>query len=277
MSESTNLPLVVIQPPRKWAALNLKDLLEYRELFATLATRDLKVRYKQTELGVAWAILQPFFMMIVFTLVFGKLGKVPSDGVPYPVFTLSALVPWSYFTTALTQSSSSLVDSANLITKVYFPRLVIPLAATIAGLVDLGVSFLLLIAVMLYYRIVPTMGVIALPVFVLLALVTAMGAGVWLSALNVEYRDIRYVVPFLVQLWLFLTPVAYPSSLIPEQWQAVYALNPMAGVIQGFRWALFGQPLDAFNLAISVTVAVLILVAGLFYFRHMEQTFADVV
>jgi lipopolysaccharide transport system permease protein len=268
---------MIIEPPRKWAALNLKDLWAYRELLATLATRDLKVRYKQTELGVAWALLQPFFMMIVFTFVFGRLGKVPSEGLPYAVFALSALVPWGYFTAAMTRSSTSLVDSASLITKVYFPRLVIPLSATIAGLVDLGVSFLLLIGVMAYYRIVPTVAVIALPLFVLLALCTALGVGLWLSALNVEYRDVGHVVPFLTQLWLFLTPVVYPASLLPAKWQIVYALNPMVGVIQGFRWALFGMPLQAANLAVSAAVAITMLVTGLFYFRRMERTFADVV
>jgi lipopolysaccharide transport system permease protein len=267
----------VVQPSSGWVALRLRELWEYRELLYFLVWRDIKVRYKQTALGAAWAVIQPFFTMVVFSVFFGRLAKLPSDGLPYPVFTYCALVPWTYFATALTMSSNSLVDHARLITKVYFPRLLVPAASVLAGLVDLGIAAIVLVGMLLYYGIAPTAAVIALPVFVLLAAATALAVGLWLSALNVQYRDVRYTIPFLVQFWLFITPVAYSSSLVPPQWRALYGLNPMTGVVEGFRWALLGKadPPGAMLLASALSVAVL-LCGGLFYFRRMERRFADV-
>lgn len=271
-------PHIVIQPSKGWVSLRLKEVWEYRELLYFLTWRDIKVRYKQTVLGAAWAIIQPFFTMIVFSIVFGWLAKIPSDGLPYPVFAYCALLPWQLFSHALTESGNSLVGSQNLITKVYFPRLVIPMAAVVGGLVDFAVAFLVLVGMMAYYGIVPTAALITLPLFVLLALATALGAGLWLSALNVQYRDIRYTIPFLTQFWLFATPVAYPASLMPEPWRALFGLNPMAGVVEGFRWALLGKEHGPWPLlAVSVVVVAALLVGGLFYFRRMEKTFADVV
>ncbi len=270
--------VILIKPSRGWAHLRLRDLWEYRELLFFLIWRDIKVRYKQTVLGVAWAIIQPFFAMVVFSVFFGRLAKVPSDGLPYPVFAYCALLPWQLFSHALTESGNSLVASQNLITKVYFPRLVIPLAACLAGFVDFAIAFLVLLGMMAYYGIAPTVAVTTLPLFILLALATALGVGLWLSALNVEYRDVRYTIPFLTQFWLFATPIAYPSSLIPERWRAFYGLNPMAGVVEAFRWSLLGKaeppgPL----LAVSSAVVLLLLIGGLYYFRRMERTFADVI
>ena len=238
----------------------------------------MKVRYKQTALGAAWAVIQPFFMMVVFSLFFGRLAKVPSDGIPYPVFTFCALLPWQLFANALTESSNSLVGNQNLITKVYFPRLVVPISAVLGGLVDFVIAFVILLGMMLYYGIVPGWAIVTLPGFILLAVLTALGVGLWLSALNVQYRDVRYTIGFLVQLWLFLTPVAYPSSIVPEKWRPLYGLNPMAGVVEGFRWALLGksQPPGAM-LWVSVAAVIVILFGGLYYFRRMEQQFADIV
>jgi lipopolysaccharide transport system permease protein len=271
-------PVTVIRPSRGWISLNLRDLWEYRELLYFLTWRDIKVRYKQTVLGAAWAIIQPFFTMVVFSLFFGRLAGVPSEGVPYPIFAYCALLPWNYFAGALDRAGNSLVGSANLITKVYFPRLVIPLSAVLAGLLDFAIAFVVLIGMMLFYGITPTAAVLTLPFFLLLALLTALGVGLWLSALNVQYRDVRYTIPFLTQFWLFASPVAYGASLVPERWRLLYGLNPMAGVIEGFRWTLLGKaeapgPL----LAISVAVVIILLLGGLFYFRRMEKTFADVV
>jgi len=250
----------------------------YRELLFFLMWRDVKVRYKQTALGAAWAVLQPVLTMIVFSVFFGKLAKMPSQGVPYPVFAFAALLPWQLFAYALSESSNSLVSSQSLITKVYFPRLVIPLAAVLAGLVDCGITFVVLLALMGFYHIVPTMAIVWLPLFVLLAIVTALAVGLWLSSLNVKYRDVRYTIPFLTQLWLFATPVAYPSSLVPEQWRPLLGLNPMAGVVEGFRWALLGTTEGpGLLLAVSVTAVVVLLMGGLTYFRQTERTFADIV
>ncbi|RJQ53060.1 MAG: ABC transporter permease [Actinobacteria bacterium] len=259
--------------------LRLGDLWAYRELLATLALRDLKVRYKQTELGAAWAIIQPFLLMVVFTLIFGGgFGQKAADGSPYPIFSYAALLPLTYFTNAIAQSGNSMIESANLITKVYFPRLVIPLAAVIAGLVDFGIAFAVLVAMMLFYGIVPGPAILLLPLLLLLAMLAALGIGLWLAALNVEYRDVRYVIPFVVQFWLFFSPVIYPLSRVPSKWRLVYSLNPMVGVIQGFRWALLGKvPFPAVELAISLAVVIALLTGGLFYFRRMERTFADVV
>lgn len=259
-------------------SLRLGELWEYHELIYFLVWRDLKVRYKQTVLGVAWAVLQPFLTMVVFTIFFGKLAKVPSDGVPYPIFSYAALVPWQLFANALSNSSNSLVSNRDLITKVYFPRLIIPTSSIVAGLADFCIAFLVLIGMMLYYGIVPTSAMFTLPLFVLLAVATALAVSLWLSALNVQYRDVRYTIPFLTQFWLFMTPIAYPSSLVPEKWRFLYGLNPMAGVVEGFRWALLGKSSDTGHLVIvSVTIVILLLVGGLVYFRHMEKTFADIV
>lgn len=269
---------VFIRPATGWPSVGLKELWQYRELLYFLAWRDIKVRYKQTALGIGWAIIQPFFIMLVFSIFFGHLAKVPSDGIPYPLFVYCALVPWNLFAHSLTESSSSLVANERLITKIYFPRLIVPISAVLAGLVDFAISFIVLVAMMIYYGVAPGVMALSLPLFVLLAVMTALGAGLWLSALNVRYRDVRYVLTFLTQLWLFATPVAYPSSLVPEPWRAVYGLNPMAGVVEGFRWALLGKAgRPGSLLVVSILVAILMLVSGLFYFRRMEATFADVI
>jgi lipopolysaccharide transport system permease protein len=267
-----------IAPSKGWVSLKLGELWEYRELLYFLIWRDIKVRYKQTALGAAWAIIQPFFTMVVFSLFFGRLAKVPSDGIPYPIFSFAALVPWTFFANGLGQSSNSLVGSANLITKVYFPRLTIPIASVLSGIVDFALAFVVLLGMMFYYGMMPTLNVLWLPLFVLLALIASLGVGLWLSALNVEYRDVRYVVPFITQFWMFVTPIAYPSSLLSEPWRTLYGLNPMVGVVEGFRWALLGTKTAPGPLiAVSSTAALVILVTGAFYFRRMEKTFADIV
>jgi lipopolysaccharide transport system permease protein len=274
----SELPVTVIRPSRGWISLNLRDLWEYRELLYFLTWRDVKVRYKQTVLGAAWAIIQPFFTMVVFSLFFGKLAKVPSDGIPYPIFSYAALVPWAFFANGLSQSSTSLVASANLIQKVYFPRLVVPISSVISGAVDFVLAFVVLLGMMLYYGIVPTAAVVWLPLLLLLALVTSLGVGLWLTAMNVQFRDVRYAVPFLVQAWMFATPIAYPSSLLDEPWRTLYGINPMAGVVEGFRWALLGtETAPGPIILVSAIVSVGLLVSGAFYFRRMEKTFADVV
>jgi len=271
-------PVIVIRPSRGWVSLRLRDLWEYRELLYFLVWRDVKVRYKQTVLGAAWAILQPFLTMVVFSIFFGRLAGVPSDGIPYPVFAYTALLPWQLFAHALTESGNSLVANQQLITKVYFPRLVIPISAVLAGLVDFSIAFVVLLGMMLYYGIVPTTATLTLPLFLLLAIATALAVGLWLSALNVQYRDVRYTIPFLTQFWLFATPIAYSSSLVPERWRALYGLNPMAGVVEGFRWALLGKSGGVGPLVIvSALVVSVLLVGGLVYFRRMEKTFADIV
>ncbi len=271
-------PVLVIEAGSSPLGKQLSELWEYRELLYFLAWRDFKVRYKQTFLGAAWAIIQPVFTMVIFSIFFGYLGKIPSDGIPYPVFTYCALLPWSLFAHALAESSNSLINNQNLITKVYFPRLIIPIAPLFVGLVDFGVAFLLLIGMMLFYGIVPGVAVFTLPLFLLLAVITALTVGLWLSALNVQYRDVRYTISFLTQLWLFASPVAYPSSLLPEPWRSLYGLNPMAGVVEGFRWALLGQTSGPGALvAVSIGVVIMLLIGGLWYFTRMEQTFADIV
>lgn len=267
-----------IVPTQGWAALRLKELWVYRELLYFLVWRDVKVRYKQTALGAIWAILQPVFTMVVFSLFFGRLGKIPSDGLPYPLFSFAALVPWTYFSHGLSQASNSLVGSANLIKKVYFPRLSIPIASVASGLIDFALAFLVLLGMMLYYGILPGVKVIVLPLLLLLTLVTSLGVSLWLSALNVHFRDVRHVIPFLTQLWLFATPIAYPSSLLSEPWRTVYSINPMVGVVEGFRWALLGtDTAPGPMIIVSSLAAVAILVSGVFYFRRLEKTFADVV
>ena len=272
------VPVVRIEPSRGWVALGLRELWEYRELLYFLTWRDIKVRYKQTVLGAAWAIIQPFFTMVVFSLFFGKLARMPSDSIPYPLFSFAALVPWTFFAYGLSQSSISVVSSANLIKKLYFPRLVVPISSVLSGLVDFVLAFTVLLGMMAYYRVMPTVNVVWLPALVLLALVTCLGVGVWLSALNVRFRDVRYTVPFLTQFWLFATPIAYPSSLLPDPWRVLYGVNPMAGVVEGFRWALLGADTAPGALVVvSSGVALALLVSGLFYFRRMERTFADIV
>jgi lipopolysaccharide transport system permease protein len=267
-----------IAPSKGWVSLRLHELWEYRELLYFLIWRDIKVRYKQTALGATWAIIQPFFTMVVFSLFFGHLGKIPSDGIPYPLFSFAALVPWTFFANGLGQSSNSLVGNANLITKIYFPRLIVPLASVFSGIVDFVLAFVVLLGMMLYYGLVPTLHVFWLPLFVLLALVTSLGVGLWFSALNVEYRDVRYIVPFITQFWLFATPIAYPSSLLSQPWRTIYGLNPMVGVVEGFRWALLGtNTAPGPIIAVSSAAALVILVTGAFYFRRMEKTFADIV
>jgi len=271
------LPVTRIRPPSGWTSLNHRELWNYRELLYFLVWRDIKVRYRQTALGATWAIVQPFLTMAVFSVFFGALVGVPSDGVPYPVFAYVALVPWMYFAAALTQASTSLVDHSRLVTKVYFPRVLVPAAAVAAGLVDLAIAFLVLAGMLLYYGIVPTAAVLTLPFLVILTSAAALGASLWLAALNARYRDVRHLMPFLIQLWLFLTPVAYPSSVVPDRWRPVYAMNPMAGIIEGFRWALVGSgERPGVPLAVSVAVILTVLVGGLFYFRRTERSFVDV-
>ena len=278
MSRPAASPVVAIRPPRGWAALNLRELTASHELLYFLVLRHLKLRYKQTLLGAAWAVLQPLLAMAVFSVVFGRLARLDSDGLPYPVFALAALVPWTYFANALAQAGNSLVDQQQMLTKVYFPRLLLPLAAVIAGLVDLVISFALLLLVLGWYGIAPSPRLLAAPGLALLAAVAALAPGIWLAALNVRYRDIRHVIPFLVQIWLFVTPVAYSSGLIPERWRPLYALNPMAGVVEGFRW-MVGARGAGFEtgFAVSTAAVLLLLTGGLYFFRRMEWSFADVV
>ncbi|HUO51736.1 MAG TPA: ABC transporter permease [Gemmatimonadaceae bacterium] len=270
--------VTIIAPSKGWVSLKLGEIWEYRELLYFLVWRDVKVRYKQTALGAAWAVIQPLLTMIVFSLFFGRLAKVPSDGIPYPIFSFAALVPWTFFATGLNLSSNSLVGSANLVQKVYFPRLIIPIATVLSGLVDFAIAMAVLFGMMAFYGIAPTWNALWLPAFVLLALVTSLAVGLWLSALNVEYRDVRFLVPFLSQLWMYATPVAYPSSLLHEPWRTVFGLNPMVGVVEGFRWALLGvNTRPGGMILVSAGAALAMLVGGAFYFRRMERTFADVV
>ena len=277
--KNKNDPQVVfIKPSKGSVPLNLRALWEYRELLYFLTWRDIKVRYKQTVLGAAWAILQPLTTMLIFSLFFGRLVKVPSDGIPYPLFAFAALVPWTFFANGLNQSSNSLIASSNLLKKVYFPRLVIPVATVLAGVVDFVLAFIILLVLIAFYRVTPTINIVWTPLLLVLAFVTSLGVGLWMSALNVKYRDVRYIVPFLIQIWLFATPVAYPSSLLSQPWRTIYGLNPMVGVVEGFRWALLGATTaPGLMVAASAIAALLILITGAFYFRYMERTFADVV
>ena len=281
-ASSIEVPTVVIRPTRGWVSLQLRAVWEYRELLYFLVWRDLKVRYKQTVLGALWMILQPVVSMVVFSVLFGKLLKVPSGDVPYPIFAYAALLPWNYFASSLNRSARSVVGSAHLITKVYFPRLIIPIAGVLSGLVDFGIAFLVLVALMVYYGVVPTVAVIGLPALLLLAMLTALGFGLWLSALNVRFRDVNYLIPYLIQVWMYLTPVIYGSTLIPERFRFLLGLNPMTGVVEGFRWALLGSQLaDAQGpgmlFAISVVITAVVLVSGAVFFRTTERTFADIV
>ncbi len=271
--------LTMIKPSRGWVALNLKDLWKYRELVYFLIWRDIKVRYKQAALGVAWAIIQPLLTMVIFSVVFGKFGKLPTDNsIPYPLFTFAALLPWQLFASALQRAGTSLVGSANLITKIYFPRLIIPISAVIGGIADFAISFLILIGLMLYYRVYPTWNVLWIIPFTLLTIITALAVGLWLSAMNVRYRDVQHMIPFLIQAWMFASPVAYSAKLITDRtWQLIYGLNPLAGIIQGFRWAMLGGTPPGELMWISAIVMVILLISGLYYFRRMEKTFADTV
>ncbi len=269
---------IVIGPSKGWVPLDLKELWQYRELLMVLTWRTVSIRYKQTVLGAAWAILQPLFTMVVFSIFFGNLAKVPSDGLPYPIFAYTALLPWQFFSQGLGQAGNSVVSSQNLVTKVYFPRMIIPISAILPGLIDFALAFVILIGMMAYFHIAPTLMVLTLPLFLLLALAASLGVGLWLAAMNVRYRDIRLALPFLTQLWMFVTPVAYPSSLVPERYRVIYGLNPMSGVTEGFRWALLGkgEPPGPM-LMVSVAAVAILLVSGLYYFRRAERNFADVI
>jgi lipopolysaccharide transport system permease protein len=269
---------VIIRPSSGRVVARLGEVWRYRELLYFFVWRDVKVRYKQTVLGAAWAILQPFFTMVVFSIFFGRLANIPSDGIPYPVFSYTALLPWTYFANSLAACSDSLVGAQNLITRAYFPRLLLPLSSVVGGLVDLGIAFVVLVGMIVVYGIAMTWAVVLLPAFVLLALGSALGVGMLMAALNVKYRDVRYVLPFLTQLWLFATPVAYPISIVPGQWRGLYGLNPMVGVVEGFRWALTGTSSPSVvAIASSVVVVLVSLLAGSIYFSRAERTFADVV
>ncbi len=271
------VPTLVIRPPRKWVPVNLHELWSYRELIAAFTMRDVKLRYKQTGLGIAWALLQPLLTMVIFTIFFGGLAKIPSNGVPYPLFVLAALLPWTLFAEGLTRSTNTMVTNSTIMTKVYFPRLIMPLSSVISPLVDFAVSFIVLLAMMVYYGYAPTVNIVFLPLFLLLALATSLGVGLWLSALNVKYRDFQYTVPFLIQIWMFASPVVYASSIVPESLRVWYGLNPMTGVIEGFRWALLGNGTPSAMVLVSVVMVLIILISGMFYFRRMEQYYADIV
>lgn len=258
--------------------LNLKEIWAYRELLGILAWRDISVRYKQSVVGIGWAIIQPIMTMLIFTLIFGRFAKLPSDGIPYPIFVFCALLPWNYFARSLTTSSDSLVGAAGLISKVYFPRLIIPLSKTFSSIIDFGINFVILVVMMVWYRITPNVGILLLPVFIFIVAIASLGVGLWLTALNVKYRDIQFVVPFLVQFWMYASPVAYSTALIPAKWHWLYGLNPMVGVIDGFRWALLGRVHPNFQvMSISAVILILIFISGLYYFKRMERTFADII
>jgi lipopolysaccharide transport system permease protein len=276
-SKSEAPPVLIIRPPKKWVPIDIHELWNYRELLYSFTVRDIKIRYKQTALGFLWAIIQPLFMMVIFTLFFGGFAKIPSDGVPYPLFSFAALIPWTLFSEGLTRSTTSMVSNAGIMTKVYFPRLVMPISGILSPLVDFMIAFVILIIMMAYYGFIPTIAIVLLPLFILLAIMTSLAVGLWLSALNVKYRDFQYTLPFIIQLWLYASPIVYPSSMIPAQYRMLYGLNPMAGVIEGFRWALLGAKPPEAMILVSVAVVVLLLVGGLFYFKRTEQYFADVV
>lgn len=277
MTTSIEEPLFLIKPSSKWLGLNLREVWAYRELLFFLTWRDVKVRYKQTLLGASWAVLQPLLAMLLFTLFFGKLARMPSDGIPYPIFAYAGLLPWTYFSTVLTSSGNSLVGSSNLITKVYFPRMIIPAAAVLAGLVDFAVAFVLLIGLMAYYQIPLTSHVVMFPPLVVITVLLALGVGMWMSALNVKYRDIRYALPFLIQLWMFATPIIYPASLVPVRWRWLIDLNPMTGIIEGYRSAIFGRAFDWPALTLSAVITGVMLMYSAYAFRRMEKRFADIV
>ena len=276
--QNQNRLLTIIEPSKGWIPVDLKEIWNYRELLYFLTKREIQVRYKQTVLGGLWAIIQPVFTMIVFTLFFGRLARIPSDGIPYPIFVYAGLLPWTYFANALSSSGNSLVGSANLISKVYFPRIIIPGSTSLAGLLDFFVAMIVLFAMMIYYQFVPGIGILLFPFLIGLTFLCAVGVGLWLSALNVQYRDIRYTIPFIIQLWMFVSPVIYPVSMVPQKYQWALALNPMGGVINAYRASLLGHlPVDWFLLGISTVIILIIFTSGMYYFRRMEKTFADVV
>lgn len=270
-------PVVVIEPTKSWTGLRLREVWNYRELLYFLTWRDIKVRYRQTALGAAWAVIQPIFTMLIFTLFFGRLAGIPSDGIPYPIFAFAGLLPWIFFSNAVVNSSNSLVNSVNLITKVYFPRMIIPVAATFAGLLDFGISFVIMVGLFIYYGIGFSLNLLMFPVLIVLTTLFASGVGMWLSALYVKYRDIRHALPFVMQIWLFASPIIYPASIVPEKWRWLLALNPMGGLIEGFRSSLFNKPFAWTQLAISTVIIFAVLIYAMFYFRKMEKSFADII
>jgi lipopolysaccharide transport system permease protein len=276
--DAVRKPIIHIRPKKGWQLLDFNELKEHRDLLYFLVAKEIQVRYKQTVLGGLWAIIQPFFSMVVFSLFFGKLARMPSDGVPYPIFSFTAMVAWTYFSNALSGSGNSLVASSNLISKIYFPRVIIPLAPALAGLLDFSIAFVILLCMMLYFHIVPTVMILLVPVLVLLMTLTASGVGMFLAALNAKYRDIKYAIPFLIQIWMFLCPVVYPSSMVPEKYRIIYSLNPMAGIIEGFRSILLGNiPFPTYPLLLSLVVSSMLFSGGLLYFKRMERYFADIV
>lgn len=266
-----------IEPSKTWFSVRLNEMWMFRELLFFLAWRDIKIRYKQTILGFAWAILQPFLTMVVFSIFFGRLGQIPSEGLPYPIFNFTALLPWQFFEQSINYSTNSLVTNSNMVTKVYFPRIFVPISSVLSGLVDFAIAFMVLIGMMFFYQVFPTIGILLLPLFLLLAFFTALGVSLWMSALNVKYRDVRYIVPFLSRFWFFATPIAYPSTLLDEPWRTLYGLNPMVGVVEGFRWALLGTNPPQAMVFLSAVVAIGLFLSGLFYFNRTEKTFADVI
>jgi lipopolysaccharide transport system permease protein len=273
-----NAHKTVIEPPGSWLSINFKELWAYRELLFILAWRDISILYKQSIVGIGWVIIQPVMTMIIFTIIFGKFAKLPSEGIPYPIFTYCALLPWNYFARSLSGSSNSLVGASHLITKVYFPRLIIPLSKVFSGLIDFCIAFVILIVMMVWYHISPTGGIFFLPLFMLVAMITSLAVGLWLTALNVKYRDVQFIVPFLTQFWLYASPVAYSTGIVPVKWQWIYALNPMVGVIEGFRWALLGKSApNTETILLSSGIVLVIFVSGLYYFKRMERTFADII
>lgn len=269
------VPVTRIEPTNKWVPVNLKELWEFRDLLYFFTWRDIKIRYKQTVLGSMWAILQPFMAMIIFTVFFGGLAKIPSDGIPYPIFAYAALLPWTLFSESIVRSTNSMVVNAHIIKKVYFPRVALPISCVISPLLDFAIAFIILIFLMVYYGIVPTWNIVWLPAFILLAVVTALGIGLWTSAFNVLYRDFQFVVPFMIQMWMFASPIAYPASLVPSSYQLLYGLNPMSGVIEGFRWTLLGANAPSAIILVSTTISIIILISGAFVFRRLQRTFAD--
>jgi lipopolysaccharide transport system permease protein len=271
--------VVIIRPSKGWVGLRLGDLWAYRELIYFLTWRDIKVRYKQSVLGILWAILKPFMAMVVFTIFFGNFAKIPSDGIPYPIFSYTATLPWELFAASLSVASRSMVSNSNMISKIYFPRMIVPLASVMSSVVDFLIGFTILIGMMIYYKFTPTIAILWLPLLILLALITALGVGFWSSALMVRYRDVGYIMPFVSNLWMYLTPVVYSSSMIPEKWRLLYSLNPMTGVVEGFRYALLGTARSGsvMMILVSSVIAILILITGMFYFRRMEKKFADMI